>query len=454
MKKYFASLCFILMLSIPSFSQAAAFSDVKAGTETDTAVQALAERNIINGYPDGTFRPNESLTRGQAAKIIANILQIEPVFLVDTQFKDVPESYAHYDDIIAVAELGIMTGYADETFKPNATLTRSQAAKIITEAFRLRSEIIQLPYVDVKSEETHYYVAKLYENNVTKSPGNRFYPNNKVTRAQFALFVTRAEKQQKAFIMYSHNQTFSAFGYTEYDEDIVDVELDLHRLVLHPVQEGTARIALYTLDEFEQLERVFYLIHVNEYKGELIVELEEQSIFDHISYATSVYHYRDGLYLQFVPKSYEILDEFGEPVPEDEFEIILDGEEVTVTMFTDGAYQLYFMDEENRSTHAILSIIENFVLDFSIETISPYIEITSSDLDFTMTSATIVDYLAYEDEGAVPFTSEFTNGTLTIRPTMLGEGVIRVVDTAGVKHYIDVIIYEKAGILVVDAVWE
>lgn len=444
----------IVFFTFTMSANATSFSDVDTSTESGIAISELVDRHIINGYPDGTFRPNQSLTRGQAAKMIANILQVKPTNFIDVSFTDVKKNHQYYEAITTVAELGIMTGYADETFRPNKQLTRSQAAKIISEAFRLRHSKVKLPYQDIKSDEVRFYVSNLYANGVTKSPGNQFKPNKQITRSQFVLFLSRAEKQQKAFTMYAYKEQYTAFGYTEYDEDIVDVELDLYRLTLHPLQEGTARLALYTMDEFEQFERHFFLVHVVEKNGKLTVTLESETIYDYISYVTSVYHYSDGLYLNFVPKSFEIYDEKGQRIPEDSYEIIINGEEVEVTMFTDGAFQLFFSNETDRSTHVILSTIENFLLDFSIETISPFIEITSETLDFKMASATIVDYLNYEEEEQPPFTLTFANGVVTIKPNHLGEGIIRVVDTEGKKHYIEVIVHEKAGILVVDAVWE
>ena len=439
---------------VSSPTTAATFSDVKPSSESGLAIMQLTDRHIINGYPDGTFRPNTGLTRQQAAKMVANILNVKPNQFFEVAFSDVPRTMSNYESIITVAELGIMTGYDDETFRPHQQLTRSQAAKIISEAFRLRASNNKHPYKDVKSAETNFYVSNLYATNVTKSPGTKFHPNQKVTRAQFALFLTRAEKAQQAFTMYATKEQFNAFSFTEYDEDIVDVELDMYRLTLHPLQEGTARLVLYSINEFDEFDRHFYLVHVTKKNGKFHVELESESIYDHISYATSVYHYRDGLYLQFVPTSFEIYNELGEVIPEDYYDITIDGEDIEVTMFVDGAFQLYFNNADNRSTHAILSYIENFLLDFSIETISPYIELTSKDLGYTVQNATIIDYLNYEERDTPPFTVSFENGIVLIKPDHLGEGIVRLIDSSGKKHYIDVIVHEKAGIFIVDAVWE
>ena len=437
-----------------SHAYAASFPDVHKTSEVGKAIEQLSERKIISGFPDGTFKPNAPLTRQQAAKMVANILNITPNHFIEVSFTDVDMKNSNYQSIVAVAELGIMTGYEDGSFKPSEKLTRSQAAKIISEAFRLRSTVIKQPYSDVKSEQTVFYVSNLYNNHVTQIEGKYFYPNQNVTRAQFSLFLTRAEKASTAFTKYATDYAYSAFSFTEYDENIVDVELDMYRLTLHPLSEGTARIVIYTMNEFEELERYFYLVHVDKVNGQFHISLEEESIYEHISYTTSIYHYSDGLYLQFIPTKFELYDEFGKPVSEESYHIEINGEEVEVTMFRDGAYQLYFSNESERSTHAILAYIESFLLDFTIETIAPFIEITSDDLGYVVKEATIVDYLNYVDAEKSPFTLTFENDTVIIKPSQLGEGVVRFIDSKGTKHYIDVVIHEKAGILVVDVLWE
>lgn len=454
MKKYILLASLFIALMIVSPVKAATFSDVPQSTESGKAISKLVERKIVDGYEDGTFRPKEYLTRAQAAKIISNILQVKPTYFMETTFTDVNTTNPYYEAITTVAELSIMSGYEDETFRPNEKLTRSQAAKIISEAFRLRHDKMKLPFKDIKSKETQFYVANLYANKVIKSTQPTFKPNIYITRADFSLYLIRAEKQQKAYTQYASNESYMAFGYTEYDEDVVDVELDMYRLTLHPIQEGSARLAVYSMDEFEQFERHFYIVHVTKKNGQFAITVEEENIYEHISYATSVYHYHEGLYLEFVPNQFEIYDENGLPIPKDHYEIVFNDEEIEVTMFKDGAFQLYFSNETERSSHAILSIVENFILDFSIETIAPFIKITDKDLDFKIANVSIVDYLNYEDHESAPFTATFEDGSIMIRPHHIGEGIVRVVDTNSKKHYIDVIIHEKAGILVVDAVWE
>jgi uncharacterized repeat protein (TIGR02543 family) len=91
--------------------------------------QALAT-GYINGYPDGTFRPNQAITRQEAAAIISQILSLQGAATAETiqQFKDQAEiPFWSLGSIGAIVANGYMGGYADETFRPEQPLTRAEA---------------------------------------------------------------------------------------------------------------------------------------------------------------------------------------------------------------------------------------------------------------------------------------------------------------------------------------
>ncbi len=68
---------------------ATSFPDINASTEEGKAILNLAQRGIISGYPDGTFKPANSITRTQAAKILAGILHLDTDNVTNPQFKDI-----------------------------------------------------------------------------------------------------------------------------------------------------------------------------------------------------------------------------------------------------------------------------------------------------------------------------------------------------------------------------
>src|SRR5690606_25150142 len=115
----------LLFLRVPIQSEAAvAFSDI-GGAEFEPHVKYIAERGIIKGYTENgktLYKPNQPVTRFQAAKMLVIATGNEHVDPAGYNFKDVNGEEKHYIQI--AAKLGFFSGYPDGTFKPNATLKR------------------------------------------------------------------------------------------------------------------------------------------------------------------------------------------------------------------------------------------------------------------------------------------------------------------------------------------
>lgn len=173
------------------------FKDVQSNAYFYEAVNSLHARNIISGYDDGTFRPNETLTRAHAAKIIALALDLDTKNIKDPGFKDVPKEHDAYKYIAALANKGIIVG-SEGQYKPNNPLTRAQMAKIISLAYNLKSEDSQqLTFTDVRQDDWfRNYVSALIENEITSgTTPTTFSPNKNVTRGQIAAFIYRSENK-------------------------------------------------------------------------------------------------------------------------------------------------------------------------------------------------------------------------------------------------------------------
>jgi hypothetical protein len=96
-------------------------------------VTALAERGIIGGFPDGTFKPNADITRAQFAAIAAKAFDLSPSNNT-RNFTDVPPNYWASPAIGAVSNSGLVTGFPDGTFRPEDSITRAQALVILAKA--------------------------------------------------------------------------------------------------------------------------------------------------------------------------------------------------------------------------------------------------------------------------------------------------------------------------------
>ena len=108
----------------------ARFSDVALGSETADALAKLHDRGVLNGYPDGTFRPDHPITRAEFCAIASTLLRDGTSSAVPA-FTDVPASHWAYGVISRMAAQGILLGGGDGTFRPESPITRHEATLIL-----------------------------------------------------------------------------------------------------------------------------------------------------------------------------------------------------------------------------------------------------------------------------------------------------------------------------------
>lgn len=108
------------------------FSDVPTSHPQYKQITWLASTGITAGYADNTFRPNDSVSRGSMAAFYYR-LDGRPAFTPPTAspFSDVPKTHTFYKEITWLASSGVTTGYSDETFKPGAVITRQAMAAFL-----------------------------------------------------------------------------------------------------------------------------------------------------------------------------------------------------------------------------------------------------------------------------------------------------------------------------------
>ncbi|WP_438315767.1 S-layer homology domain-containing protein [Sporosarcina sp. FA9] len=194
-----------IVVAAPTFTNAETptFKDVN-NVPADyfyAGVTDLAERGVINGYPDGTFKPYNNMSREHAAKVMALALGLDLENVKDPGFTDVPKSNPYYAHIAALVEAKIISGYENGTFGPKNNLTRAQMAKIIVLGFEFEAaEKGNLPFTDVKAGEWHEdFITTLYANEITTgTTATTFSPNRLVTRGQMAAFINRSEATESA----------------------------------------------------------------------------------------------------------------------------------------------------------------------------------------------------------------------------------------------------------------
>lgn len=111
------------------WSQTNDYSDVTAGDWYNNAISTMANAGIVTGYPDGTFRPNAPITRAEFAAIAARFSDV--VYNGKCSFSDVLKTFWGYDKISLAEHLGWITGYPDNTFRPDNDITRAEAMTLI-----------------------------------------------------------------------------------------------------------------------------------------------------------------------------------------------------------------------------------------------------------------------------------------------------------------------------------
>ena len=116
-----------------NFTKRNAFSDVEDGVWFNNAVSTMAKLGIVNGYPDGTFRPYETITRAEFAAIAARF--DEKAGAKPADFSDIAGHWASVE-IAKAAANGWINGYPDGSFKPDQKITRAESMALINRVLR------------------------------------------------------------------------------------------------------------------------------------------------------------------------------------------------------------------------------------------------------------------------------------------------------------------------------
>lgn len=114
------------------------FPDVNADDWFNVTVSSLANMNAISGYEDGTFRPNEPITRAELAAMAGRFYEAFDAEYEEGTFLDVEGDEWFADAIAAAAELGILGGYPDGTVRPNNNITRAETCAIVNRVLERR----------------------------------------------------------------------------------------------------------------------------------------------------------------------------------------------------------------------------------------------------------------------------------------------------------------------------
>ena len=167
-----------------ALTPAAAFSDT-SGHWAETSISKWSEEySIIQGYEDGTFRPDQSITRGAFAGIMDRFLQFQSISGPDT-FSDIAGNYWE-NAILKLHAAGVYLGNNGKALAGD-TITRQQAVAMIARAFQIEASAIDLPYGDA-GQIADYAAGPVSEMTIrgyiTDCWDGNFRPQEPITRAE------------------------------------------------------------------------------------------------------------------------------------------------------------------------------------------------------------------------------------------------------------------------------
>lgn len=128
------------------------FQDVPENAWYTEAVNALASLGILNGEKPGQFAPNRAITRAEFATIAMRFAQ--PAAEGNNLFTDVKDSDWFYAQVVGASQYGWINGYSDGTFRPNSTITRAEAATLVN---RMLARAADADYVDANGDSLRQF---------------------------------------------------------------------------------------------------------------------------------------------------------------------------------------------------------------------------------------------------------------------------------------------------------
>ncbi len=155
---------------------------------TDRYLNTKDHVQYMTGYPDGSFGPGQNMTRAEAAQMFYALLLDQNVPHT-VSFSDVPADAWYAEAVNTLASLGMINGYPDGAFRPDAPITRAEFC-VIALAFAYEPEDFDCDFRDVSTSDWFYdYVAQATSYGWISGADRSFRPNECITRAEVSVIV-------------------------------------------------------------------------------------------------------------------------------------------------------------------------------------------------------------------------------------------------------------------------
>jgi len=180
-----------ILLFLPICAFAAPLEDIE-GHWAEKQIEIWLENELLLGYLDATFHPDQPITRAEFVTIINRIFGIKAED-GEVTFSDVPKGSIYFAEVAAAVKAGYISGYPDGTFRPDQLITREEAAVIITRILGLKGG------EELKFTDNHEIapwakeaVKALFASGIVIGyPDGTFRPKNPLTRAEMVVILLR-----------------------------------------------------------------------------------------------------------------------------------------------------------------------------------------------------------------------------------------------------------------------
>ncbi len=183
-------------------------------------IEGIGSEALMKGYPNGSFRPNGTMTRAEFAAVMVKAFPNAPKVREAANFSDVPSDFWGKGAIAAAYERGFLTGYPDNIFQPNQAISRAQAIVVMAKAQRL------LPIINISAVLDHFIdasqIPRYAEGDIASATQqglvvayprqNELRPSDSITRGEATALLCRTNRAGTDARYYVPNQFIADAG--------------------------------------------------------------------------------------------------------------------------------------------------------------------------------------------------------------------------------------------------
>ncbi len=198
----------LILSLLPMSSYAEGFSDINGHWAYET-ITDFVSKGYVKGYKDGSFRPDNEVTRAEFATLVNNVFPTKEEISRDKEkalkFKDISTDNWYYRDVILSRQSEYIFGYPDNTFRPESIITRQEATAVLYNVIEKNKIDIVLNASPISFTDSDFLpswckaaVSTLVHNNIIKGyPDNTFRGSNPLTRAETVVLLEKINSMLK-----------------------------------------------------------------------------------------------------------------------------------------------------------------------------------------------------------------------------------------------------------------